>query len=187
MENHGILGHNFLEKYKFQVDYSKKIVEVQDLKFPFCTIQSGYVPRVAKVTEILDRPDCLKEEIDGRNIFRPEIGHCTNVEPCKIVTEGPPIRQKPCRQALTKRHIVEAKVEKMLEAGVIRPSESPYAFLVMLVPKKDGSTRFCVDYRRLNQVTRKDTYPLPNIQDIFDTLGGSVYFSTLDLLAAGFS
>lgn len=181
MENEGILGHNFLERFKVKVHYNNKIVELQNLKLPFCQAQSGSVPRIAKVTKIIDRPEWLAHEVDGHNVFRPEIGHCSIVEPCKIVTEGPPIKQKPYRQALTKRYTVETEIEKMLEAGVIQPSESPYASPITLVPKKDGSTQFCVDYRKLNQVTRKDTYPLPNIQDIFDTLGGSVYFLTLDL------
>jgi hypothetical protein len=71
-----------------------------------------------------------------------------------------------------------------LEArGFIQPTVSPWASPIVLVPKKDWSTRFCVDYRRLNAVTRKDVYPLPRIDDILDTLGQSKYFTTLDLFA----
>ena len=69
----------------------------------------------------------------------------------------------------------------MLELGVIRPSNSPWASPITLVPKSDGSTRFCIDYRALNAITIKDRYPLPLIQDIFDTLSGSSIFTTLDL------
>ena len=58
---------------------------------------------------------------------------------------------------------------------------SPWSSPIVLVQKKDHSTRFCVDYRALNDVTRKDSYPLPNIQDCFDALGGTKWFSSIDL------
>ena len=64
---------------------------------------------------------------------------------------------------------------------MIRPSQSPWASPITLAAKKDGSTRFCIDYRRLNAATEKDAYPVPLIQDIFDQLQGSTIFTTLDL------
>lgn len=69
----------------------------------------------------------------------------------------------------------------MKKAGIIEPSNSPWSSPVTLVPKKDGTTRFCVDYRRLNEVTRKDSYPLPRMDDVFDILFGKKWFSTLDM------
>ena len=69
----------------------------------------------------------------------------------------------------------------MLDKGVIEPCQSSCASPVVLVTKKDGSTRFCIDYRKVNEVTCKDAYPLPRIDDTLDALRGSRYFSTLDL------
>ncbi|CAK9799160.1 Retrovirus-related Pol polyprotein from transposon 297 [Anthophora plagiata] len=69
----------------------------------------------------------------------------------------------------------------MESQGVIEKSESPWSSPIVLVKKKDGSTRFCVDYRRLNSITKKDSYPLPRIEDTLDALVGSSWFSTVDL------
>ena len=71
----------------------------------------------------------------------------------------------------------------MLQHDIIQPSSSPWASPVALVQKQDGSQHFCVDYRKLNNVTKKDTYPIPCIDDTLDTLAGSCWFSTLDLIS----
>ena len=69
----------------------------------------------------------------------------------------------------------------MLDAGIVEPSQSEWASPVVLVRKKDGGVRWCIDYRQLNEVTEKDAYPLPRIDECLDTLSGSTLFSTLDL------
>ena len=109
-------------------------------------------------------------------------GKC-NLPPMRIKTRGEPISLPAYRTPLVKRRLVDGAIEEMLEAGVIRPSSSPWAAPVTLVPKKDNTTRFCVDYRRINEVTVRDQFPLPLIQDIFDQVGGSKIFSALDLKA----
>ena len=68
----------------------------------------------------------------------------------------------------------------MLRDGIIKPSSSPWASLVTLVPKKGGEWRFCVDYSSLNEWTKKDRFPLPHVQDVFDNAGKGKTFSTLD-------
>ena len=68
----------------------------------------------------------------------------------------------------------------MLETGAIRPSSSPWASPIVLVRKKDGSVRFCVDYRKLNDATKKDVHPLPRTSDMLESLAGAKIFTTLD-------
>ena len=78
---------------------------------------------------------------------------------------------------------VKAHIQEMLDLGAIRPSNSPWASAIVLVRKKDGRLRFCIDLRRLNNRTVKDAYSLPRIESILDSLGGAQIFSTLDLKA----
>ncbi|UYV78642.1 K02A2.6-like, partial [Cordylochernes scorpioides] len=85
------------------------------------------------------------------------------------------------RVSLREREIINNQIDKMLKKGIISHSSSPWASPVILVKKKDGTFRFCVDYRNLNSITVKDQYPLPRIDDCFDSLHGSRYFTSLDL------
>lgn len=87
-----------------------------------------------------------------------------------------PLRQRPYRVSPAERRVIDEHVNDMLTRNVIRPSTSPWASPVVLVTKKDGSIRFCVDYRRLNKITRKDVYPLPRIDDALDCLQGAEFF-----------
>ena len=104
--------------------------------------------------------------------------------PMKIETTGPPICQPAYRTPLLKRSVINTCIDDMLAQGIIRHSVSPWASPVTLVPKKDSSTRFCIDYRKLNAVTVPDRYPIPLVQSILDDIGGSTVFTTLDLNSA---
>ena len=97
------------------------------------------------------------------------------------VTTSKPIRQAPRRFTEVQRKVVDEEVDKMLRDNVIRPSNSPHAQEVVLVKKKTGDWRFCIDFRKLNDVTIDDEYPLPRIQDLLRSVRDSKYFVALDL------
>lgn len=95
-----------------------------------------------------------------------------------------PIHIRPYRTPIHLRDALQREIDAMLQAGVIVPSSSPWSASVVMVDKHDGTHRLCVDYRRLNSITVRDSYPLPRIQDILDSLSGSsCVFTTLDLLS----
>ena len=96
-----------------------------------------------------------------------------------------PQRQPARRVPFTARQEIACQLHSMQDQGVIHPSSSPWASPVVLVHKKDGLLRFCIDYRNLNSVTKSDTFPLPRVDDMLDQLGKSKFFSTL-YLASGY-
>jgi hypothetical protein len=99
--------------------------------------------------------------------------------------DHPPIKIPPRRMGPEQRKIVDEEVDKMLKKGVIEPSDSPWSFPPVLVKKKDSTYRFCIDYRRLNTVSKSWAYPLPRIDDCLDALSGAKFFCCLDL-ASGY-
>ncbi|UYV65370.1 K02A2.6-like, partial [Cordylochernes scorpioides] len=123
----------------------------------------------------------IKKNQDAFSTGNGKLGR-TDLVQHKIYTgNARPVRQPPRRVPMAKRDEVVGLLHKLKQDGVIEESNSPWSSPVVLVTKKDGSTRFCVDYRKLNEVTKKDSYPLPRIDDTLTTLAGSSWFSTLDL------
>jgi hypothetical protein len=99
----------------------------------------------------------------------------------ELIPGTAPISKRAYR--VSEPELVELKkqIDELLEEGYIRPSTSPWAALVLFVEKKDGTKRMCIDYRVLNEVTVKNKYPLPRIEDLFDQLRGASVFSKIDL------
>lgn len=115
------------------------------------------------------------------DVFEATVGH-TNVVTHTINTgNSAPIKHRPRRLPYAYRDEADRQIKEMLAQGIIRPSTSPWSSPIVLVKKRSGELRFCVDYRKLNQVTLNDSHPIPNIADILDSLGEATYFSTLDL------
>jgi len=113
-----------------------------------------------------------------------EVGYTDRIRHTIEVGEALPVKIPPRKTSFAEKELIENTVTDLLRSGKIRGSNSPWASPVVLVKKKDGTMRFCIDYRRLNDVTVKDAYPLPRIEDALDYLHGAKYFSALDLASA---
>ncbi|WVZ89210.1 hypothetical protein U9M48_035639 [Paspalum notatum var. saurae] len=133
----------------------------------------------AKPTEgirvVCEYPDVFPEELPGMPPDR-EVEFLIELLPGTA-----PIAKRQYRVAPKEQELIKENIDELLGKGFIRPSSSPWAFPVLFVDKKDGSRRMCVDYRALNDVTIKNKYPLPRIDDLFDQLQGAYVFSKIDL------
>ena len=130
-------------------------------------------------TQQVQFKNCL---IKNQRVFaRPGEYGRTSLGTHKItLTDETPIKEPPRRVPLFKRHILEKEVNRLEKEGFIEKSDSPWSAQTVLVKKKDGSWRMCFDYRKLNDKTVKDAYPIPRIDDNLDALSGAKWFTTLD-------
>ena len=138
----------------------------------------------SSTTPALDLSNKIKAEF--ADVFKTELPiglpPCRNVEHrIELFLGANPVARPPYRMSLKEENEVRKVVDEYLSKGLIRPSFSPFASLVLLVKKKDGSFRMCVDYRTLNKITIKHRYPMPSIDDLLDALGGATVYSKIDL------
>lgn len=111
----------------------------------------------------------------------PKLGQC-KVLPFKIDTGDAKPRASPPRAiSLIKQELIEKTVKELFNSGAIIPSHSPWSSATVLVKKKNGESRMCIDYRPLNEVTKRDVFPLPRIDTLLSRMGNAKYFSTIDL------
>ncbi|GJX27495.1 putative reverse transcriptase domain-containing protein [Tanacetum coccineum] len=142
----------------------------------------------------LDLSTTYHPEIDGQNI--PVVREFPGVFPkdlsglplsrevefhIDLIHGAMPVAKSTYHLAPTELQELSNQLKELQEKSFIRPSSSPWGALVLFVKKKDGSFRMCIDYRELNKLTVKNRYPLPRIDDLFDQLQGSRYFSKIDL------
>jgi hypothetical protein len=124
---------------------------------------------------VKDFPNVFPEELPGMPPER-EVEFVIDLLPGTA-----PISKRPYRMSVEELKELKKQLTELQEAGYIRPSSSPWGAPVLFVQKKDGSQRMCVDYRSLNDVTVKNKYPLPRIEDLFDQMRGARVFSKIDL------
>ncbi|KAF5765311.1 putative nucleotidyltransferase, Ribonuclease H [Helianthus annuus] len=139
------------------------------------TDASAKEKKLEDIPVVRDFPQVFPEDLPGLPPHR-------QVEfQIELAPGAAPIARAPYRLAPTELEELSKQLQELLEKGFIRPSSSPWGAPVLFVKKKDGTFRMCIDYRELNKVTVKNRYPLPRIDDLFDQLQGSCYYSKIDL------
>ncbi|XP_041102688.1 uncharacterized protein LOC121313985 [Polyodon spathula] len=127
-------------------------------------------------------PTCFRcHEVGHIARFCPIAMECDVALRCPAAEGGVRVRQRPYRIPESRRGVMRREVASMLELGVVQPSQSEWCSPVVMVPKKDGSTRFCVDFRKVNAISKFDAYPMPRVDELLDRLGKARFLSTLDL------
>ena len=149
--------------------------------------------RKRKLCEMVGKPELLTREqteklhqflAEHHDVFSLDPNECGKTDRLAMqidTGEASPKKQVVRRMPFAVRSEVAKQLREMQAAGVVQPSSSPWASPVVMVRKRDGTLRFCVDYLELNSVTKANTFPLPRIDDLLDQLGATRYFSTLDL------
>lgn len=131
-----------------------------------------------------DQYDAVRELLaKNRDVFAwssNDLGHVTTVKHCIELTDDSPFKQRCRRIPPAMFQEVRDHLQGLLDTGIIRPSKSPFSSNIVLVRKKNNELRMCIDYRKLNSITKKDAYALPRIEEILENLAGNKYFTVLD-------
>ena len=180
-----IIGLNWVKEDTTQSsDEGNKYSNNQQLPNHLSIIMNEVGPRVSD----MEKKKSIDLLIEFQDVFvgpDGKLGRTDMVKHSIITGDAQPIKHRPRRVPYSQIDAMNAELEKMLKQDIIQPSHSPWAAPIVLVKKPNGELRFCVDYRSLNEITKKDGLPLPRIGETLDALGGSSEFCVLDL-ASGF-
>ena len=147
------------------------------------TLSPQTEPPVVRGTELSPAQGQDLKELIGRSrdVFSERPGRTHAITHDIDTKPGVVIRQRPYRIPEARRKAVQEEVKKMLQLGVIEESHSPWSSPIVIVPKPDGTLRFCNDFRKLNEVSLFDAYPMPRVDELIERLGPARFISTLDL------
>ncbi|KAI9557180.1 hypothetical protein GHT06_016988 [Daphnia sinensis] len=168
------------------------IIQEDELDMPACALSNPAEPNVWKDARVGENVSAAERDAvfqlltRRRRCYPPadgNLGSTFMTEHAIDTGDARPISCVPYRVSATERRIITEKIAEMLKKGIIRPSFSPWAAPVVLVRKKSGDYRFCVDYRRLNAITKRVVYLLPRMDDVFDRIAGAKFFSSIDLIS----
>lgn len=170
-----ILGADFLGHFNFMIDVNKRRLIQTNL---IAVSTNSNIP--APYSKLLDKYPLVTSSL-GSTATNITTGHKAQHF---IETTGPPCHARARRLNTIKLEQAKLEIKKLRDAGILRPSSSPFASPMHMVKKRDGSWRICGDYRHLNSITKRDSYPLPNIQDLISSLTDKKIFSKIDLAKA---
>ncbi|GFW09181.1 retrovirus-related Pol polyprotein from transposon 17.6 [Trichonephila clavipes] len=190
-ENYSLTWHVVpTDKLKFEAGIGSDLLEQAAISFTKEGVKFNKYENHAQLMQI--SAENLQKELDLRHVenrqikkelekliqdYKPEKTTSTDVTMRIILKDEEPVCQHPRRLNFTERQEVNKQIEEWLNEGIIRASSAEYASPIVMVKKKDGSSRMCIDYRKLNQKLVKDKFPLPIIEDVLDTLQEAKYTS----------
>jgi hypothetical protein len=181
------LGMDWLSKYDGVIQCTRKAVKLTkkdgtSVEFVAmvqsdqdCVLNQKKAIALEDIRVVREYPDVFPTELPG---MPPDHDIEFLIE---LLLGTPPISKRPYRMPINELVELKKQIAELQAKGFIRPSSSPWGAPVLFVEKKDGTQQMCVDYRSLNEVTIKNKYPLPRIEDLFDQMKGASVFSKIDL------
>ncbi|GFV18722.1 hypothetical protein TNCV_4756091 [Trichonephila clavipes] len=182
LEFQAVIGSDILEQAS--VCFYKESVQFRKHKDKNCFLQMQvYEAEVEDeiVVQHVTNPQIRRELFELFSNYEPKQTEMTNVSMRIILKDDIPVYQPARHLSFSENRDVNKQIDEWLEQEIVRPSSSEYASPIVLVKKKDGAIRLCVDYRRLNRKLVKDRFPLPLIEDVLDRLQGAKVYTTLDI------
>ncbi|GJT82382.1 putative reverse transcriptase domain-containing protein [Tanacetum coccineum] len=184
-----IIGMDWLSNYKAKIICHEKVVKIPLMDGKVLRVVRERPEEKARLLMSAKASDKKQEEIvvvrDFPEVFPDDLSGLPPIREIEfrieLIPGATPVAKSPYRLAPSELEELSGQLKELQDKGFIRPSSSPWGAPVLFVKKKDGSFRMCIDYRELNKLTVKNRYPLPRIDDLFDQLQGSQFFSKIDL------